>query len=48
LAVIATALAKVRLCRPDAVSPVNVPVASWVPVAVQSVPVCVPVFCEPL
>ena len=44
----ATALAKVRLCQPDADSPVNVPDASSPPEAVQSEPVCVPVFCEPL
>ena len=47
-AVIATGLAKVRLCQPEAVSFVNVPVASCVPLEDQRVPVCVPVFPVPL
>ena len=35
-ALIWTGLANVSVCQPLAVSLVNVPVASWVPVAVQS------------
>jgi hypothetical protein len=48
LAVIATGEAKVTCCQPVAVSPVNVALASSVPVLVQRWPTCVPVFAAPL
>ena len=44
----ATGVAKVACCQPVAVSPVNVTVASRVPAAVHSDPVCVPVLPAPL
>jgi hypothetical protein len=47
-AVIATGVVKFTCCQPDAVSPLNVAVASWVPVLLHRVPVCVPVLVEPL
>ena len=43
-AVTATGAVKLSCCQPCVDSPVNVPVASLVPLAVHSVPVCVPVF----
>ena len=49
LAVTATGVANVHLSASRwRVSPVNVAVASMVPVRVQSVPTCVPVFPAPL
>src|SRR5664279_2409866 len=42
--VIATGVVKLTCCQPEAVSPVNVAVASLVPPVVHSVPVCVPVL----
>ncbi len=47
-ALICTGLANSSVCQPLEVSFVNVPVASWVPVAVQRLPVWVPVFPAPL
>ncbi len=43
-----TGTEKFTCCQPDAVSLVNVAVASNCPVEVQSSPVCVPVFVVPL
>ena len=46
-AVIDTGVAKLTCCQPEAVSPVNVAVASCVPVADQRFPMCVPVLARP-
>jgi hypothetical protein len=43
-----TGLAKVSVCHPVGDSPLKVPVASWVPVAVQSDPVWGPMLPLPL
>ena len=48
LAVIATGLAKVACCQPEAVSPVKVTLARSVPVLVQRFPTWVPVLAAPL
>ncbi len=40
----ATGLEKVIVCQPEAVSLVNVPEASWAPLAVHSAPTWVPVL----
>ena len=47
-AVIATGVEKVTCCQPDVVSPVNVAVASLVPLWSTALPVCVPVVVVPL
>ena len=47
-AVIATGLEKSSSCQPDADSPLNVPVASSVPVALHKLPVCEPVLSDVL
>ena len=44
LAAIATGVAKLACCQPVAVSPVNVAVASRVPVRDHRLPTCVPVL----
>ena len=43
-AVIATGVAKLTCCQPEAVSPLNVAVASFVPVADHRFPMWVPVL----
>ena len=43
-----TGVEKVSVCQPVLVSPVNVPVASCVPVLVHRVPTCAPVLVLPL
>ena len=48
LAVIATGVAKLTCCQPEAVSPVKVAVASWVPVRLHRWPTWVPVLPAPL
>ena len=48
LAVIATGVEKLTCCQPEAVSFVNVAVASSVPVLDQRLPTCVPVLPLPL
>ena len=48
LALIATGLAKLTCCQPEAVSPVNVAVARSVPEAVQRWPTWVPPLPAPL
>jgi hypothetical protein len=45
---IATGDEKLACCQPDAVSLVNVTVASFVPVLVHRFPMCVPVLVGPL
>jgi len=47
-AVTDTGVVKSSSCQPDAVSPVNVPVASSVPVAVHRLPTWVPVLSDSL
>ena len=44
----ATGVAKVTCCQPDADSLVNVAEASFVPLDVQRLPMCVPVFLADL
>ena len=48
LAVIATGVPKLTCCQPEAVSPVKVAWASWVPPVVQRRPMWVPVLPEVL
>ena len=47
-ALMATGLVKVTCCQPEAVSLLNVAVASLVPEAVHRFPTCVPVFAVDL
>jgi hypothetical protein len=47
-AVTATGAEKSSSCHPDAVSPLNVPDASSVPVEVQRLPTCAPVLSDSL
>lgn len=42
--VIATGVAKLTCCQPDAVSPLKVAVASFVPALLHRLPTCVPVL----
>ncbi len=44
LAVIATGGEKLACCHPEALSPLNVTVASFVPVLDHRLPTCVPVL----
>ena len=46
LAVIATGLEKSSSCQPDADSPLNVPLASSVPVELHRLPICEPVLSD--
>ena len=48
LALIATGLPKLTCCQPEAVSPLKVASASWVPSAVHRCPTWVPVLPEVL
>ena len=43
-----TGEAKRTVCQPDALSFVNVAVASWAPAALHRLPTCVPVFAAAL
>jgi hypothetical protein len=45
-AVTATGVARLTCCQPEAVSPVKVAVASFVPVLLQRLPTWVPVLVE--
>ena len=47
-AAIGTGCANITCCQPDALSPVNVALASSVPVLVHRLPTCVPVLLDAL